>query len=80
LSERRRQPGVGGQPIDTLYDRELEVFRLAGPGLKTYDIATRMHLRAKTVETCRDRIRTKLNLFTVLELCRYALQWVEDKG
>jgi DNA-binding NarL/FixJ family response regulator len=80
-----RAVGEGGasvvlSPIDTLSDRELEVFRLIGQGLKTHDIATQMHLSAKTVETYRDRIRTKLNLSTGLELGRYALLWVLENG
>jgi DNA-binding NarL/FixJ family response regulator len=71
---------VGRPPIDTLSDRELEVFRLIGQGQKTHDIATQLHLSAKTVETYRDRIRTKLNLTTGLELGRYALLWVLENG
>lgn len=71
---------VGRSPIDTLSDRELEVFRLIGQGLKTQDIATQMHLSVKTVETYRDRIRTKLNLCTGLELNRYALLWILENG
>ncbi len=37
--------------IDTLADRELEVFRLIGKGVKTKDIAEQLHLSIKTVET-----------------------------
>jgi DNA-binding NarL/FixJ family response regulator len=72
--------GVARTPIDTLSDRELEVFRLIGQGLKTHDVATQLHLSAKTVETYRDRIRTKLNLSTGLELSRHALLWVLENG
>jgi DNA-binding NarL/FixJ family response regulator len=71
---------VGHSPMETLSDRELEVFRLIGQGLKTQEIATQMHLSVKTVETYRDRIRTKLNLGTGLELGRYALLWVLENG
>jgi DNA-binding NarL/FixJ family response regulator len=61
--------------MDTLSDRELEVYRLIGAGLKTRDIAVRMHLSAKTIETYRDRIRKKLGLGSGAELVRSALQW-----
>ena len=71
---------VSRAPIETLSDRELEVFRLIGQGVKTQEIAARMHLSAKTIETYRDRIRTKLNLSTGLELGRYALLWVLENG
>jgi DNA-binding NarL/FixJ family response regulator len=75
-----RGASVGRSPIDTLSDRELEVFRRIGQGVKTQDIATQMHLSVKTVESYRDRIRIKLNLCTGLELSRYALLWVLENG
>ena len=71
---------VGRAPIESLSDRELEVFRLIGQGQKTQEIAAQMHLSAKTVETYRDRIRTKLAIPTGLELSRYALLWVLENG
>ena len=49
-------------PLEALADRELEVFRLIGQGVKTAEIAERLHLSVKTVETYRDRIRQKLDL------------------
>jgi DNA-binding NarL/FixJ family response regulator len=70
----------GRPPIDTLSDRELEVLRLIGQGQRTQAIASAMHLSAKTIETYRDRIRTKLDLSDGLELSRYALMWVLENG
>jgi DNA-binding NarL/FixJ family response regulator len=61
--------------IDALSDRELEVFRLIGQGLKTQEIALQLHLSVNTVETYRDRIRAKLHLRDGLELTRCALRW-----
>jgi DNA-binding NarL/FixJ family response regulator len=66
----------GRSPIDTLSDRELEVLRLIGQGVKTHQIATQLHLSVKTVETYRDRIREKLDLRDGAELARCAVQWV----
>lgn len=63
-------------PPDTLSDRELEVFCLIGEGVKTAEIATRLHLSVKTVETYRDRMRLKLDLANGTELARAATQWV----
>lgn len=57
-------------------DRELEVFQLIGKGVKTADIAQRLHLSVKTVETYRDRIRHKLNLSDGAQLTCRAAQWV----
>lgn len=67
-------------PVDALSDRELEVFCLIGEGLKTATIAERLHLSVKTVETYRDRIRTKLNLTSGADLARAAAQWVLENN
>lgn len=64
--------------IDSLTDRELEVFELIGQGLTTRQIAARLHLSPKTVETYRDNIKSKLNLSTSSELVRHAVKWALD--
>ncbi len=66
-------------PITTLSDRELEVFRLIGHGLDTQEIAEKMCVSPKTVETYRARIKEKLNLTSSIDLLRHALQWVIEK-
>jgi DNA-binding NarL/FixJ family response regulator len=71
---------VGRSPLDSLADRELEVFRLIGGGVKTADIASQLHLSVKTIETYRDRIRRKLDLNDGTELVHYATQWVLENG
>ena len=65
-------------PIDSLSDRELEIFRLIGQGYKPSKIAKSMHLSVKTVETYRARIKEKLNLADADELLRYAIRWVSS--
>jgi DNA-binding NarL/FixJ family response regulator len=65
-------------PIDSLSDRELEIFRLVGQGYKPSKIAQSIHLSVKTVETYRARIKEKLNLADADELLRYAIQWVSS--
>src|SRR5262245_21298104 len=74
------RPEVTRTPLDTLADRELEVFRLIGQGVKTAEIAERLHLSVKTVETYRDRIRQKLDLMDGTALAHYATQWVLENG
>lgn len=66
-------------PIDLLSDRELEVFEMTGRGLATRDIAERLHLSVKTVESYRARIKSKLNLNTAAEFMQHAVQWVETE-
>jgi DNA-binding NarL/FixJ family response regulator len=67
-------------PLQILAARELEVFRLTGAGVKTAEIAERLGLSAKTVQTYRDRIRQKLNLADGTKLAQYAAQWVLENG
>lgn len=69
-------PDSGRSAIESLSDRELDVFRLIGQGVKTADIAEQLHLSVKTVETYRDRIRQKLELSDGTQLAQYATQWV----
>jgi len=63
-------------PVDALTDRELDVFELIGEGVKTVEIARRLKLSVKTVETYRDRIRQKLDISSGTELARTATEWV----
>jgi DNA-binding NarL/FixJ family response regulator len=67
-------------PLDALANRELEVFRLIGQGVKTAAIAEHLHLSVKTIVTYRERIREKLNLSDGTELAHYATQWMLQNG
>jgi len=66
--------------VDILSDRELEVFRMIGSGLTSDEIARKLHIGVKTVETHRRRIKKKLNLKTTAELARDAAQWALTNG
>ncbi len=78
--------GIGGgsgnekTPIETLSNRELEVFRMIGNGLTTAEISKALHLSVKTIETHRHRIKTKLQLDDANKLVREATQWVLENG
>lgn len=67
-------------PITTLSDRELEVFEQIGRGVSTKQIADKLHLSPKTVETYRENIKSKLNLKNATELTQHAVQWVLEQG
>jgi len=71
---------AGSSPIESLTDREFEVFRLIGDGLSTKGIAAEMHVSAKTVEVHRMHIKSKLKLKTAAELIRYAVRWAESQA
>jgi len=75
----RGQKEVMESPIEKLSDRELEVFELTGKGNSTRDIAEKLHLSVKTVESYRARIKTKMNLENATELMVHAVKWVENE-
>ncbi len=67
-------------PIECLTDRELEIFRMIGEGLKTGAIAERLLLSTHTIDTHRENIKRKLAISTAAELSRAAVQWLLENG
>lgn len=63
-------------PMDSLTDRELEVFRLIGQGLASGAIADRLFLSTHTIDSHRENLKRKLNLKNAGELTRAAVEWV----
>ena len=63
-----------GRP-DTLADRELQVYSLIGEGLSSREIAKRLHLSPKTIQTYREHLKAKLGLKNASELTRSAVLW-----
>jgi two-component system, NarL family, response regulator NreC len=59
---------------DALSPREVEVLRLIAFGHTSAEIAGKLHLSPRTVETHRARIHRKLGLTTRAQLVRYALR------
>ena len=72
------QEDQGDSAVAGLSDRELEVVTLIGSGLATREIAARLHVSVKTVETHRAHIKTKINLGTGNQLVQFCVRWVED--
>ena len=72
----RGRADISNLSIDSLSDRELEVFQLLGRGRTTQQIADALHISIKTVETYRERIKLKLALNNSNELILHAAQWV----
>ena len=73
--------GTAKTPIESLSDREFEIFRLIGEGVKASQMAKQLHLSIKTIETYRSRIKEKLNLPNASQLLQYSIRWAkaEDK-
>lgn len=59
---------------DGLTDREREVLQLAAEGLSNPDVAARLSISPRTVETHRANLMRKLGLKTQTDLIRYALK------
>ena len=59
--------------LEQLSDRELEIVQLIGQGLSTSEIASRLGISSKTVESHRGNIRAKLSLKSGAELTRFSL-------
>jgi DNA-binding NarL/FixJ family response regulator len=69
--------GIGGDasPFDALSPRELEVALLLTQGLRQEDIAKRLSLSAKTVNTHKTRLFDKLEIRDNIALARLASQF-----
>lgn len=59
---------------DILTNREREVLQLIAEGHSTRDIAERLYISVKTVETHRSHLMEKLDLHSTAELVKYAIR------
>lgn len=80
LLDKMAQDGAAGHesPLAALSDRELEIFRLVGRGLRTQRISEELNLSVKTVETYYSRIKQKLHIKDASELLQMAIAWRAD--
>ncbi|HWQ91013.1 MAG TPA: response regulator transcription factor [Clostridia bacterium] len=67
-------------PLETLSDRELEVFRLLGQEKGTREIAEQMNIALPTVATFKNRIKEKLGMKNSTEMILYAIQWFRQEN
>ena len=66
------RPAGDRAPLDVLSAREREVFRLLVLGCSNEDVAERLRISRRTVETHRSRILKKLRVHSAVELLRLA--------
>jgi len=59
---------------DILSAREREVLQLLAEGKRTKEIASDLHVSVKTIETHRQNIMQKLDIYTIAGLTRYAIR------
>ena len=62
------------RPLEGLTPRQIEVLRLVSEGHRTRDIASRLKLSVKTVESHRGEVMKRLEIHDVVNLVRYALR------
>lgn len=65
--------------VGTLNCRELQVYNMIGSGMATGEIATRLNLSPKTVQTYRERIKQKMGLRTATDLIHSATLWLRNQ-
>lgn len=66
--------GEGGQPLSLLTGRQREILQLIAEGSSTKDIARKLGLSVKTVETHRAQLMERLGIRDVAGLVRFAIR------
>ena len=66
--------------INTLSDRQLQIFTLIGKGLGTVEIASKLNLSIKTIDTHKENIKGKLHCSSSAELRQMAIGWTNKSN
>jgi DNA-binding NarL/FixJ family response regulator len=69
-----------GYGVSSLTNRELDVFKLIGAGATTHEVAQKLHVSVKTVESHRQKIKLKLGLQTSAQLGHEATRFFLENG
>ena len=72
--EARQEDESTARPPQTLSPRKQEILQLIAESATTKEIAHRLSLSVKTVETHRTQLMERLNIHTLAELVRYAVR------
>lgn len=78
LKQMNNQAGSDKMGVESLSNRELEVFECEGQGLTTSQTAEKLYLSPKTIETYKRRIKQKLELDNYAQLRYAAMQWSQS--
>ena len=74
------RPAANSDKLSELSNRELEIYRWLGQGVSTREIARRLCLSIKTVESHRANIKQKLGVDTAAALVAHAAEWHVRSG
>ncbi len=88
-NERKRLEEMSGQKnnqeatepfdlISSLSDRQLQIFTLIGKGIGTVEIAAKLNLSIKTIDTHKENIKLKLHCNSSAELRQMAIEWTKN--
>jgi DNA-binding NarL/FixJ family response regulator len=72
-------PDAGDPILSSLSDREMQVFMMIGAGHGTQEIADKLQLSVKTIETYHAHLKEKLNLKGIRQLVQYAVRWTVSR-
>jgi DNA-binding NarL/FixJ family response regulator len=64
--------------LDTLSDREFQIFRMIAEGAGPTEIAQKLNLSVKTIETHREHIKDKIGAKSGADLRRFAAEWLNE--
>jgi DNA-binding NarL/FixJ family response regulator len=62
--------------VNSLSDRELEIFSFIGTGLSVSELASELNVSVKTIETHQMRMKEKLGVRSAAELRQKAREWL----
>lgn len=71
---------LDANPVELLSNREMDVFTMIGQGLTTQQIAGKLDLSPRTIESHRKKIKIKLGLQNAVQLSRCAFACVTTRG
>lgn len=84
LEDRRKPGGAAGSPLERLTRRQRQVFQLLVEGHRTREIAARLNISVKTVESHRSNLAARLGVSDLPGMTRIAIRYGlipdEDSG
>lgn len=79
LQRRTASDHLSPFPLESLSNREIQVFQLIGQGFNTQQIARKLTLSVKTVEAHRTHIKRKMGFQSNTELVQQAALWLHTE-
>ena len=74
VSFRNSETSIGVSPLETLSSREREILQLVAEGETSQEVAERLSISSKTVDTYRSRLMHKIGVEDVAGLVKFAIQ------